>query len=85
MKHSAVTTMTGVGQNLGHYGVDPGRYSDVHGDWPKSPRLLRILRTWLNRRRQRQDLKLLDDRLLKDIGLTSFDVAREVEKPFWQP
>lgn len=36
------------------------------------------------RRRQRRALAELDDRLLRDIGLTSYDVTREIEKPFWR-
>jgi uncharacterized protein YjiS (DUF1127 family) len=38
---------------------------------------------WQERTRQRRQLSELDDRMLKDIGLTRADVAREVEKPFW--
>lgn len=36
-----------------------------------------------DRTRQRRHLLQLDDRLLKDIGLTRADVAREAAKPFW--
>jgi uncharacterized protein YjiS (DUF1127 family) len=38
---------------------------------------------WQERARQRRRLAELDDRMLKDIGLTRADVSREVEKPFW--
>jgi uncharacterized protein YjiS (DUF1127 family) len=38
---------------------------------------------WQDRARQRRRLSELDDRMLKDIGLTRADVHREVEKPFW--
>ena len=38
---------------------------------------------WQERARQRYRLAELDDRMLKDIGLTRADVNREVEKPFW--
>ncbi len=85
MKHAAITTMTAGTGSIGQYGVDPGRYSDVNGGWPKTSRLLRILRTWLDRRRQRQALSMLDEHMRKDIGITAFDVVREAEKPFWQP
>jgi uncharacterized protein YjiS (DUF1127 family) len=34
--------------------------------------------------RQRQALRALDDRLLRDIGLTRAEAEREARKPFWQ-
>jgi uncharacterized protein YjiS (DUF1127 family) len=43
-----------------------------------------VLLAWQERLRQRRHLSGLDDRLLKDIGLSRADVQREVEKPFWQ-
>jgi uncharacterized protein YjiS (DUF1127 family) len=36
------------------------------------------------RRRQRHALLCLDDRLLKDIGLSRADVDLECGKPFWR-
>ena len=45
---------------------------------------LTALFTWYVRRQQRHDLAGLDDRALKDVGLTRADVAREVDKPFWR-
>lgn len=39
---------------------------------------------WLERARQRRALQRLDDRMLRDIGLTRVDVARESDKPFWR-
>ena len=40
---------------------------------------------WQERARQRYRLAELDDRMLKDIGLTRADVANEVSKSFWTP
>jgi len=55
-------------------------------------RILRLLRSaWRRlvdgheRARQRRQLRELDDRLLRDIGVTRAAVDREVRKPFWQP
>ena len=43
-----------------------------------------VVLAWQERLRQRRHLDGLDDRLLKDIGLSRADVVREVEKPFWR-
>ncbi len=47
-------------------------------------RVMHIYRTWRERGRQRRDLARLNDRLLRDIGLTRADVEGEVMKRFWQ-
>jgi uncharacterized protein YjiS (DUF1127 family) len=48
------------------------------------PRLLRVLSLWRRRARQRRALLLLDDRLLRDIGLTRWEVERHARVPFWR-
>jgi uncharacterized protein YjiS (DUF1127 family) len=43
---------------------------------------------WLERRRQRSELKGvlgLPDYLLKDIGLQRHEIVQEAFKPFWRP
>ena len=40
---------------------------------------------WSQRRRSRIDLSLLDDHMLRDIGLSPKDAARESSKWFWRP
>jgi uncharacterized protein YjiS (DUF1127 family) len=40
--------------------------------------------TWRARARMRRQLLLLDDRLLRDIGLTRLQARGEAEKPFWR-
>jgi uncharacterized protein YjiS (DUF1127 family) len=40
---------------------------------------------WLNRRRGRQELSSLDDRLLDDIGISREDALWKARKPFWRP
>ena len=41
--------------------------------------------TWTARTKDRRQLSRLNDHLLNDIGLNRFDVAREINKPFWKP
>ena len=46
-------------------------------------RLFDQLIEWLDRARQRRHLGELDDRLLRDIGLSRAEVDHEVSRPFW--
>jgi uncharacterized protein YjiS (DUF1127 family) len=46
--------------------------------------LAQAVSDWRERTRQRYTLARLDDRLLRDMGLTRADVDQEVSKPFWQ-
>lgn len=39
---------------------------------------------WLERRRTRRRLTHLSDHMLKDIGVSHDEVARETQKPFWR-
>ncbi|MFQ5937583.1 MAG: DUF1127 domain-containing protein [Acidiferrobacterales bacterium] len=39
---------------------------------------------WQERANQRYALRELDDHLLKDIGISRADAAREAGKPFWK-
>lgn len=43
-----------------------------------------MAREWHRRARSRADLAALNDRMLRDIGLTRTDVRIEIEKPFWK-
>lgn len=45
---------------------------------------LRVMGVWIERSRQRHALADLDDRLLDDIGITRFEAAWEIAKPFWR-
>ncbi len=47
-------------------------------------RALDLLYTWQSRASERTHLASLDDRLLRDMGLSRADVDGEVHKPFWQ-
>jgi uncharacterized protein YjiS (DUF1127 family) len=51
-------------------------------------RLLRLpdrLLVWLERSRQRRDLDAMDDRMLRDIGVSRSAAWGETQKWFWQP
>ena len=50
----------------------------IHLRWP------RVIGAWIERSRQRRALAKLDDWLLRDIGITRSQRAREIAKPFWR-
>ena len=63
-------------------------YPANSGARSRLPILLRWIRAidmWLARRQGWQDLNLLDDRMLKDVGITSEQVIRNTRQPFWAP
>ncbi len=43
-----------------------------------------LLIEWQARENQRRHLMTLDDRLLRDVGISRADAEREFAKPFWQ-
>jgi uncharacterized protein YjiS (DUF1127 family) len=47
-------------------------------------KLVATLREWRQRSRERAELAALDDRMLKDIGLTRADAEFLSNKPFWR-
>ncbi|HEX5078754.1 MAG TPA: DUF1127 domain-containing protein [Geminicoccaceae bacterium] len=47
-------------------------------------RAVDALLTWHERAQMRRQLLMLDDRLLKDIGITRLEAMHEAEKPFWR-
>jgi uncharacterized protein YjiS (DUF1127 family) len=44
---------------------------------------LTTLVVWQERVRERRRLAALDDRLLRDVGLSRADTEQEIHKPFW--
>jgi uncharacterized protein YjiS (DUF1127 family) len=50
----------------------------------RSARLVALWRRRAAARRQLERLRELDDRMLKDIGLTRFEVHRETPRSFWR-
>ena len=47
--------------------------------------VLGSLPRWQERAQERRHLMALDDRLLKDIGVSRLDAWQEFNKPFWRP
>lgn len=47
-------------------------------------RLLCRPRLWIEHHRARDELAKLDDRMLRDMGVTRYDIAGETKKPFWR-
>jgi uncharacterized protein YjiS (DUF1127 family) len=45
---------------------------------------LAVLRRWEDAWRMRQHLSELDDRTLRDLGITRAEALREASKPFWR-
>lgn len=45
---------------------------------------LDLLQGWQERAKQRRQLAALDDRMLRDIGVSTADVEQETWKWFWQ-
>ena len=43
-----------------------------------------VLREWRRRKNGRLELARLDERMLRDIGLTRVDAVWEINKPFWR-
>jgi uncharacterized protein YjiS (DUF1127 family) len=46
-------------------------------------RTIDLMLSWQEVARQRRALLALDERLLKDIGITRADAEREASRPFW--
>ncbi len=59
------------------------RYNTTPGSPLRS--IIELLLVWRERSRQRNALKYLDDRLLRDIGISRADAEWEFGKRFWQP
>jgi uncharacterized protein YjiS (DUF1127 family) len=45
--------------------------------------VIRLMGIWRQRARMRRQLSQLDDRQLRDIGISPIDIEREIIKPFW--
>jgi uncharacterized protein YjiS (DUF1127 family) len=46
--------------------------------------IARTLRTWGARIRERHAFPLIDERDLREMGLSRWDIEQELRKPFWR-
>lgn len=69
------------GAGLYAYGTRAGLLETL---WRPFARLPATLLRWHRQAAERRQLSLLDERLLKDVGLTRHDVQQEFAKPFWR-
>ena len=58
--------------------------SAVHALSDAGSHVYATVRKWRRRNRERAELAALDDRILKDIGLTRADAEILGNKPFWR-
>ncbi len=52
--------------------------------WALAVYALMLFVTWQERVRERRALGSLDDRMLRDIGISRADADREIRKRFWE-
>ncbi|WP_245560706.1 DUF1127 domain-containing protein [Fodinicurvata sediminis] len=60
----------------------PGRTSRTLTE--RAIRIFEAPVVWMERWEHRQKLRQMDDRILRDIGLSRADIYREARKPFWR-
>ncbi len=66
--------------------IAPRAYSTWHPRRGRHPlaAAVAVVNRWIERTRQRHALASLDEAMLRDIGITRVDAARECGKPFWR-
>lgn len=62
----------------------PARAGFLRSAYAAAAAALGTLAVWRSRDRDRRRLLELDERMLRDIGLTRTDVLAVASKPFWQ-
>ena len=80
MSNSHVSTVRTPGDLLSR---QQARFSGFFAQTTKG--LFDRIYAWQARAQDRAHLDTLDDRLLKDVGLSRTDVDEEIAKPFWRP
>jgi len=61
-----------------------GRHNAIHALSDAGNRFFATIRKWRRRTHERAELAALDDRMLKDIGLSRADAEFLSNKPFWR-
>ncbi len=65
--------------------LSPGGLGETFGGLLRLPSaILDTLLLWQDRATQRSRLNTLDDRMLKDIGVSRAEAVREAAIPFWR-
>ncbi len=80
MKHAYSNAMPGSGASSAAHDTHIPAARPANRSWS----ILSTLLTWQSRSEGRRHLRELDDRLLKDVGLTRADAQYESSKPFWK-
>jgi len=62
----------------------PGQHNAIFALTDAKNHVVATVREWRRRTRDRAHLAELDDRMLKDIGLTRTDAEFLINKPFWR-
>ena len=65
------------------YGARFG-YLPVSALVARAYRAVELVACWRRRAHERRLLAAFDDRVLRDIGISRVDAARECSKPFWR-
>ena len=65
-------------------GISSALYSMIQRVEAAAVKDRKTLATWASRTKGRRQLAELNDRMLKDIGLTRAEVLVEIDKYFWQ-
>jgi uncharacterized protein YjiS (DUF1127 family) len=76
--------MTTTAVKTHHIELGSSLHSLVQGVESFFTKIRTTLSVWSSRSRDRQQLSQMNSRMLTDIGLNYGDVAREVNKFFWQ-
>lgn len=64
--------------------ADQGKTASRVTVWTVAARAVTLLLTWQRRVVERNHLRMMDDRMLHDIGLSRADLEGEAGKPFWR-